>query len=1108
MRVDATLRGSGGVDSDVDVSDGLAQGGATAPPTTQQSNESGEQRTDTTSPPQHTCTECARSFTTKTGLGVHRRRAHPVAANAEINTERVKARWSDEEVTLMAAEEARLTRAGTTFLNEPLTAYMPGRTLESVKGRRRHPAYKALVTRLLAVDDVVLVPIPEDVEGDGNLLVTPNTAQDRGGDILRGVPPSVRVLPDGESAEYFLVDDDDQPINLMLRPDIVVVGEDPETRGRGGEIHLIPPAVEATSPAGFVRRYIQCIPHSRRATLNTLLSIAAQALDGVNVDSRIEGWVSTTFPNTIKPRGPVFGRPAHYTGSRRTQRRARYARVQQAFEKSRRDASRMVLLDTDTTSITLPSSASMLSYWSQVLADTTTPSSSIEQRFPPTCPGLERIWDPITEAEVLSAKVRQGSASGPDGVRAKSWCRVSVQSRTLLFNIFLLIGHLPSKLKASRTMFLAKKKTGSNSPSDFRPISISSVITRQFHRILANRFTKLYVHRVQQSAYQHFDGVGKSVALLRTFLDNSWRERKELHIACLDAAKAFNSVTFDAIRRTLVAVGCPSGFTAYISDLYSNVRTTLQFEGVECETTVGKGVLQGDPLSGPIFMAVFESAIRNLDEHVGFRTGGSVINSVAYADDIVLVATTRRGLQRNLDKFDEGLRPVGLTLNQSKSFSLSMIPAGKQKKVKIDTSQSFRVAGGQIRPMGVDDVWTYLGLDFEGKNTESFDGKLPAGLDKITKAPLKPQQRLTMLRENVVPGILHRLVLGTTTATKLKAADVTVRQYVRKWLHLPHDVPLGFLYTPQKHGGLGLPCLQHIVPLLRMNRYTRIRDTMDGALSSISESRHVAETIHRAKQALHFLGDAPTKNSLNEYWRTRLVASVDGKELERVGHHASETRWAGALSSKTSGEDYVHHTAIRINAIPSRDRTTRGRKGQPSVVTSCRGGCPDSETTYHAIQTCYRSKGMRMQRHNRVVDLLHTELERRGFSVAKEKRLETASAGAKQPDLVAVMGDTATIIDAQVVSGQNVEASHFHKIDKYHRLRGFDDDIRRRYRVEHVVHIPCTITYRGLWSKKSIVDLVSLGLSDRVLHMIVTSVLRGSWMCWRLFNRATHVNRR
>jgi len=41
----------------------------------------------------------------------------------------------------------------------------------------------------------------------------------------------------------------------------------------------------------------------------------------------------------------------------------------------------------------------------------------------------------------------------------------------------------------------------------------------------------------------------------------------------------------------------------------------------------------------------------------------------------------------------------------------------------------------------------------------------------ITKAPLKPQQRLKILRENLIPKLLHQLVISTVCSGSLKHLD-------------------------------------------------------------------------------------------------------------------------------------------------------------------------------------------------------------------------------------------------------------------------------------------------------------------------------------------------
>ena len=82
------------------------------------------------------CMDCGRTFGTRTGLGVHRRRAHPLAFHASNIPLRVKARWDEEEVYTMAVREAQLVHDGVKFVNQALVQFVPGRSLEAIKGKR------------------------------------------------------------------------------------------------------------------------------------------------------------------------------------------------------------------------------------------------------------------------------------------------------------------------------------------------------------------------------------------------------------------------------------------------------------------------------------------------------------------------------------------------------------------------------------------------------------------------------------------------------------------------------------------------------------------------------------------------------------------------------------------------------------------------------------------------------------------------------------------------------------------------------------------------------------------------------------------------------------
>ncbi|GBO45476.1 Retrovirus-related Pol polyprotein from type-2 retrotransposable element R2DM [Araneus ventricosus] len=96
------------------------------------------------------CDAYAREFETKTGLGVRKRRAHAVEANNDIDTVRLKNRWSEEEALMLAKAEAELVkRGGVRFMNQELAGMFAERSIEAIKKKRQSQPYKAMVKNFL-----------------------------------------------------------------------------------------------------------------------------------------------------------------------------------------------------------------------------------------------------------------------------------------------------------------------------------------------------------------------------------------------------------------------------------------------------------------------------------------------------------------------------------------------------------------------------------------------------------------------------------------------------------------------------------------------------------------------------------------------------------------------------------------------------------------------------------------------------------------------------------------------------------------------------------------------------------------------------------------------
>jgi hypothetical protein len=130
--------------------------------------------------------------------------------------------------------------------------------------------------------------------------------------------------------------------------------------------------------------------------------------------------------------------------------------------------------------------------------------------------------------------------------------------------------------------------------------------------------------------------------------------------------------------------GAPEEIVDYVKYLYGNSSTRFAAAGCSSrEILCRRGVRQGDPLSPLLFNTTMDHALLGLREEVGYQLGTRKLSYLAYADDVVLVASSPGGLQHNLTELSRGLRQAGLRINTRKCATLSLVAMGKQKRMVV-----------------------------------------------------------------------------------------------------------------------------------------------------------------------------------------------------------------------------------------------------------------------------------------------------------------------------------------------------------------------------------------------------------------------------------------
>lgn len=788
---------------------------------------------------------------------------------------------------------------------------------------------------------------------------------------------------------------------------------------------------------------------------------------------------------------------------KRKQRRAEYARVQNLYQKSRLRCAQEVLDGPQVSKVT--DHRGFVDFWKRTMTEM------------PLCPPLDvnqpneilgDIWVPVTRDDVRRSLPPCSTATGPDGMTARELRSVPFTHLALLMNLILWIGEVPRILAVSRTTFIPKVPEATR-PEDFRPIAVAPNLLRMLHKVLARRIQGSVEFDVRQRAFIPADGCGENIAILQALLTESKRTLRPLHMATMDLRKAFDSVTVEAVLGAAKAVGLPPSLIQYLEYLYEESRTTVESGGLKQEVKAARGVKQGDPLSPLLFNLVVDELLKELPTFIGFRLGETTINAMAFADDLTLVASTRAGLQQLLDQSEAFFKARGLSFNARKSTTLSLVPSGRQKKIKVE-EVPFQVEGTDIPTLSCVASWKYLGITFNtrGKKVPMM-GELAPLLERLTSAPLKPQQRLALLRHYLLPRLYHKGTFQMQSSKLLRRLDTTVRAAVRRWLRLPHDTPVGYFHAPVAEGGLGIPALRHTLPRLKLQRIAMLRLSSVPACLDAVKCPAIIHEERKAKDLLTVNGEIlSTAREISDHWTDLLHKSVDGGPLRECASVPESHNWVAAGTRLLSGRDFVDCTRLRINAMPTLARTSRGR----DLDITCRAGCREAETLSHALQQCHRTHGARIKRHDGIVKYLCRKFHKDGWQVEREPQIKTRE-GTRIPDLVIWKDEElaggkrrrleAAIVDVQIVgTAAPLDVAHRRKKSYY---AGNDEVVA--YAKSNMEGAPivtsCTLSYRGVWSPTSRTDLRGLGVTKGDAGLISVRTLQGSLAVFGAFRRST-----
>nr|QQA03726.1 R2 non-LTR retrotransposon [Rhyparobia maderae] len=1003
------------------------------------------------------CSECGHACQSIAGLSQHERHRHPDKRNEKRVSSLRPSRTSpglgggNTGGILQQMFDLEVELAGERYINVKMPERLGGKlTSKQISDKRRESTYK----RAFAAFKASLVSPGGDPEGPG-----PSVGGAEGVDVpveLRH-PESLPASNDTSAESH----DEVEAEEFLNASKLAAPSSPEEVIWRTGTLH------------DFLDCNTEGLPEEAVGLIHDLQALARELLAESSSCGGTEE-VSPRNPRTAVDEAytrvvryllpaedagqPRERQPRNKGRGKKARKRFRFAITQDLFHKDPGVLAKHLLRGTDPAARTdddvkLDPEAVREFYgslWGHKAA--VAPSQGDNVNNAPSIP-IDTVCHLFTADEVKRrvSRVKNASAPGPDGVKK---CHVATRAKqavlSALFNTVLLTGILPAEWSTNRTTMIPKEGKDASLLANWRPLTISSLVSRIFWGCVDTRMRRVVRLTPRQKGFVAEAGCFNNVVLLDSVLRHAKCGGGVVAVQ-LDISKAFDTIPHCTIATALLNKGLPPFLANLVSRAYVGQRTHLNVRGEKVEVRNPLVIVkQGDPLSPMLFNLIMEPMINELESKPGYRIDEETqISSLVFADDLILLASDAPKAQVLLSTVHRYLCNLGMSLAASKSFAFQVTRTQDSwclvdpglKLSKGDEERCHNLEG--IPFAGPVDRLRYLGVSVSpwfGIDIRETRANLTEVLHKLCRLALKPWQKHHLLITHLVPHYLPELVAAAPALTTLRELDQELRVVVKKIFHLPQSTADGMIHCPPKDGGLGLRRLETQVVFGCLTAGLKLASHQyDPAARALAPTflNRLGRVAKSARLPVPFA----------KYDLTRYKRRMAKQELERWAALPTQGKSVRSLTgSKVANCFLLDPTLLKpcrfITAVKMRTNTCGNRTSvnrvAPQPDLSCRKCGLQLETLGHIIGSCTETKALRIRRHDEIKDFVMSEIHKRDLTVhvSREPRLTADRVGNLQPDLVVATQDRVFVVDVTVrhEDGDYLRLARESKVNKYEVL--------------------------------------------------------------------------
>ena len=523
----------------------------------------------------------------------------------------------------------------------------------------------------------------------------------------------------------------------------------------------------------------------------------------------------------------------------------------------------------------------------------------------------------FTEKELTSAikKLRRKKSTGPDNIPNEVFIEADKNTKQIIIKALNKVNKemaIPTEWQKGEICRIYKSKGTKGKCSNERGITLSSNFGKVYERMINERITPMVKISEAQAGGKKGSATVDHLLLIKELIKAAKRDKKEVYIAYLDVAKAYDKAWLTGIMYAMYKEGLTDNHWTIVKRLNENLTAQLQTKfGLTREIKIKDSIRQGGVLSTTMYGLLMDEVSKDIQkENLGIQIEGldKKIGSLLWVDDVVLITTKGQELQQSLDITDNTSNTYHVEYGHSKSNS--QIIKGRKK---LNYNKEFKLGNMTLEKT---EKYKYLGHIQNAKNNNDdhmrqIKGKAEAAYQKMMA--LTGNSNFCMIEMETIWKVVQACIIPIITyggetwemnQTSYKPANQIMDNILKRILRVPKTTPREALYMET-----GLLDPETIIKKNRISMEARIlkgnNETMKQIIKlevkgswaeqnkqlkqkieltneDIMSSKYHLRTTLQCKTKMHFKQKL-TKDAEN---KSKMMYYMDGKQNWEAGERA------------------------------------------------------------------------------------------------------------------------------------------------------------------------------------------------------------------------------